>query len=399
MIKFSQFLIEFATPAETEKLSHLEHAEDHVINAGEAGFKHATRSLIGVHHALLGHKTQVKVTTKYDGAPSVIFGTHPENKKFFVASKSAFNKTPKINYTAADIKRNHGHAPGLVRKLTSALENLPKTTPSDHVYQGDLMYTRGDVRTGKKQYHFKPNTIKYSADKASPIGKKIKDAKLGVAIHTEYHGTSLGNMKASFGGDTSDFARHPDVHVIPTTTNVKKADYSPEMRRKFFSHIKRAKDASDGHDFSHLNEPAHQGHIKTYINQTVRDGSTPSVKGLQKHIIAKHEVLKAGVKRDVTKQKIEVKKQGQLNHISTHVKDVHNTLLIHRHLQNAKNVLVKALGSSEDFHHSIGGKKTGPEGHVALLGNKPTKLVDRSKGGFASANLLGSGVIKSKNPK
>src|SRR5210317_1522493 len=107
MYSFNQFIAEEV--AENTRLSHLEHAEDHILNAGEKGARHSIRHIIGVHHALLQHNTPVKLTTKYDGAPAVVFGTHPETKKFFVASKSAFNKTPKINYSHSDIDKNHGH--------------------------------------------------------------------------------------------------------------------------------------------------------------------------------------------------------------------------------------------------------------------------------------------------
>ncbi|HAI39509.1 MAG TPA: hypothetical protein DCM40_16070, partial [Maribacter sp.] len=61
------------------------------------------------------------------------------NGKFFVGTKSIFNKTPKINYTAADIKKNHGHAAGLVDKLTRALDALPALGISK-ILQGDFMF-------------------------------------------------------------------------------------------------------------------------------------------------------------------------------------------------------------------------------------------------------------------
>lgn len=394
MKHFNEFIIE--SIEDTKKLSHIEHAEDHVLNDGERGFRHSVRTLIGTHHALLGHNTPVKLSTKYDGSPSIVFGTHPTNKKFFVASKSAFNKKPKINYTSADILKNHGHAPGLVNKLTTALTHLPKSTPAGHVYQGDLMHTQGDLQHGKKKIHFKPNTIKYSVNKDSPIGKKIAGSKVGVAVHTEYKGNGFGKMKASFGADTSGFTDHPDVHITSTNTNVKKANYHPALRSKFFSHIKKAKDAHEGHDYSHLNDPVHQTHLKTYINSTVRSGTTPSVEGLRGHVRTKHEKLKLAVKRDSTKQRIEQQAQKHLGHIDVHKDSVHRTLQIHKHLQNAKHVLVKALSSADDFEHSIGGKKTGPEGHVAYLGGKPTKLVNRSSGGFAASNLLSGGIAKAK---
>src|SRR5210317_2252728 len=211
---FSQFLNEDV--AEIGRLSHLDHAEDHALNAGHKGVHHAIRTMVGVHHALLGHNTPVKLTTKYDGAPAVVFGTHPETKKFFVGSKSVFNKTPKINYSHEDIDKNHGHAPGLADKLKSALDHLPKVTPKGKVYQGDLMHTP-DIKKQKGDHiHFKPNTINYAVHKDHPEGKKAAKAKIGVAVHTEYTGDTHKDLKANFGPDTSKFKEHPDVHVMST---------------------------------------------------------------------------------------------------------------------------------------------------------------------------------------
>ena len=118
-MSFKEFLIE---SLDIEKLKHLEHAEDHIIHGGHEGVRHASETLSDVVSILEGKprksfNQQTRITTKYDGAPSIVFGTNPENGKFFVASKSAFNKNPKINYTERDIEENHGHAPGLVAKL------------------------------------------------------------------------------------------------------------------------------------------------------------------------------------------------------------------------------------------------------------------------------------------
>ena len=92
-------LTSFITEATEDKLTHLEHAEDHVINAGFEGFAHSFHNLEDVKDQLQGKKNKTKITTKYDGSPSVVFGTNPDNGQFFVASKSAFNKNPKLNYT------------------------------------------------------------------------------------------------------------------------------------------------------------------------------------------------------------------------------------------------------------------------------------------------------------
>ena len=104
MISFTSYLNESTNE---DKLTHLEHAEDHPINAGEEGFKHAFNTLQETHRALQGKKSSVSLSTKYDGSPSVIFGHHPESGRFFVASKSVFNKDPKLNYTESDIQKKN----------------------------------------------------------------------------------------------------------------------------------------------------------------------------------------------------------------------------------------------------------------------------------------------------
>lgn len=393
VIRFSQFIVE--NIEDTERLRHIEHPEDHVINAGEAGVHHAVRTMVGVHHKLLGHNTPVKLSTKFDGAPALIFGTHPETKKFFVASKSAFNKTPKINYSPEDIDRNHGHAPGLADKLKTALVHLPKVTPANRVFQGDVMYTKGDVKSSDTRHSFKPNTIKYSVKKDSPTGHKVGNAQIGVAVHTEYKGENIHGLKAHFAPDISGFAEHPDAHIIGTETKTNASEYKPKDRIKFFSHIKKARAAASGQSFEHLEHPVRE-HIKTYINQTVRSGTSPSISGLQKHILLKHEAKKALMKTDKSKQAIESTKQAHLSHIAAHKKEFANTLKVHKHLQNAKNVLVKALSKSDEFEHQINNKPSGPEGHVAIVGSKPTKLVDRGAGGFASVNLMAGGIKQMK---
>ena len=198
-MNFKRFLTE---QEEFGKLKHLEHAEDHPINDGIAGYHRAVETLHAVNSALKGEKSNVKVTTKYDGSPSVVFGHHPQTGKFFVGTKSAFNKNPKLNYTEDDIERNHSHAPGLVSKMKDALKHLPKIAPRTGVYQGDLMYSGDDVREEGGKYHFTPNTITYSTPKNSQQGKKIANSRLGIVVHTKYQGDTLENMNAGFEPDT-----------------------------------------------------------------------------------------------------------------------------------------------------------------------------------------------------
>ena len=111
-------LLQFLSEA---KNTHLEHLEDDIINNGVVGGRNAINFLVALKDMLEGNtKRPMNVTVKRDGAPAIFAGTNPDNGKFFVGTKSIFNKTPKINYTNADIDANHGG--GLADKLKVALK-------------------------------------------------------------------------------------------------------------------------------------------------------------------------------------------------------------------------------------------------------------------------------------
>jgi len=384
MIHFKNYLLEASNE---EKLTHLEHAEDHPINAGNEGFKHAFNTLHGVHEALQGKKSKVSISTKYDGSPSIVFGHHPDTGRFFVASKSAFNVNPKLNYTEADVEKNHGHAPGLVSKLKEALHHLPKVTPNRGVYQGDFMYSKkdNDVEAKGDSYHFKPNTITYSTKKGSDQGEKIKNSKIGVAVHTAYHGGNLQTMKAEYNADLSHFNKHPDVHIISPKYDSKNAHYTPQAQKKFTEEMQKAVSAHNKlENYNHVS--GHIDHLKTYINSTVREGTTPDVEGYKKYIQGVYKKKADALKSEAGKQRQANLGNEHQQHIMANKQQFQHTFNVHKHLQAAKNVLVNALASHQDFHHTIGGQQVKPEGHVAVINNRPTKLVDRSE--FSRQNFL-----------
>ena len=384
MKSLTQFVISESADQE-EKLKHLEHAEDHVINAGHEGFKHAFNTLHGVHQSLAGKKSGVTVSHKFDGSPSIVFGTNPHNGKFFVASKSAFNKDPKLNYTAKDVETNHGHAPGLVEKLKAALVHLKKVTPPEGVYQGDVMHTPEDVKHARGRVHFTPNTISYSVPEDSEEAQKIKQSKLGVAVHTAYHGNSFEELKAEYNPDLSHFVDHKDVHVLHSRFEHGKTTYSPEQQKEYQSHMKAAVDANnDITHYGHLEN--HVQPLKTYINKTVRSKSAPSTEGYIKHLreVGKKDAEK--VKTPAAKERKMAQAEQMVKHVDKNRAEFDNTLLSHHHLQAAKNVLVHALNSHEsDYEHHIQGVKSKPEGFVAVSNNRPTKLVHRHV--FSQANF------------
>ena len=121
--------------------THIEHPEDTILT-GNLDFLHAVKSYTVAPH---GH-----VSVKIDGAPAIVWGTHPNTGRFFVGTKSVFNKKLiKVNYTHADIDKNHKGYVAIV--LHACLSNLSRT---NRIYQGDFLGFGGDNI-------FQPNTVTY----------------------------------------------------------------------------------------------------------------------------------------------------------------------------------------------------------------------------------------------
>ena len=194
--------MEFLTEAAGKNL-HLEHLEDEILNFGIAGGRSSINFLQALRDMFAGRSgSSLNVTVKWDGAPAVIAGPHPETGKFFVATKSLFRKRKADTaayYTNADINRDKSGQ--LASKLQVALAEFSKLGMTE-ILQGDLMFT-DDVSSmdidGESYYTFTPNTIMYAVAKNSQLGNQIKAAKIGVVWHTTYKGDSVENLKASFG--------------------------------------------------------------------------------------------------------------------------------------------------------------------------------------------------------
>lgn len=391
MKSFHSFLNEQTEP-EGRKLKHLTHLEDHPIHGGHEGANLAVKHLEDVHKAMQGGHSTTSISTKYDGAPSIVFGRHPQTGKFFVASKSAFNKTPKINYTPQDIERNHGHAPGLVQKLKAALEHLPKIMPkTGGVYQGDVMHTRSDIRKSGGMVHFTPNTITYSTPHNSPQGKQIRNSKFGIVVHTRYSGArTLESMSASplDNKTRSQFVHDPDVHNIDPTIKVEPSHYSLKDRTEFMKHQEAAQAATaktKPEDLSALQ--GHGASLEAHINQMVKQGKKPSTEGYIQHLMDRHSKEIEKVKTQAAKDRKTKQFAAMIQHVRRNKKHFDRALQIHHHLQQGKNVLTRVMARHTPFQHSIGGAATGPEGAVAVdkQGNM-SKFVDRDE--FSRQNFL-----------
>jgi hypothetical protein len=155
------------------KNTHLEHPEDAILNDGRDGAKNVLRFL---------RERNSELSVKYDGAPAVVWGTCPATGKFFVGTKSVFNKKKiKINYSHYDISVNHdGNVASI---LHVCFDNLPRVKG---IVQGDFIGFGGND-------FYKPNTIEYIFD-------RIVNENVIIAAHTSYTSeTTLKDAAASFG--------------------------------------------------------------------------------------------------------------------------------------------------------------------------------------------------------
>ena len=387
MQSFKSYLVEDAV--EGEKLKHITHAEDRPLQKGAEGFQHAYNALNQAHEHIKSGGNSSALTMKYDGSPSLVFGHNPENGKFFVASKSAFNKTPKLNYTHNDILKNHGHAPGLMAKLHDSLNHLKKIAPKTGVYQGDLMFSGDDKKETKHGVSFTPNTITYTAK--GEQADKIRKAKLGLIIHQQYHGKDIASMKADPHPDLHNFSHHPDVWHKSANMDTRQVHYSDKDQEQYNKHMAAAKKIHDesGKDMYRGVTPhsGAGGHLEQYINNTVRTDEKPSSEGLSSFIQTKIKKEASKLKTPAAQGRKEAEINAHIKHIKDNKKHYDNLLKMHEHLQKAKDTLVDVLNQhTGGLEHDIDGKKTDPEGFVVNHAGEPTKLVNRKE--FSKANLL-----------
>jgi len=113
---------------------------------------------------------QAYITMKMDGM-SLVWGTNPANGRFFVCTKSAFNKKKvRLCYTSDDIDTHFGHQEEVAEILYYCLKYLPKT---DNIYWGDwLGFGRTDVLT--------QNTLTY-------VFSDVISQQLVIAPHTQVY--------------------------------------------------------------------------------------------------------------------------------------------------------------------------------------------------------------------
>ena len=161
------------------KNTHLQHPEDSILTGDLSVLDWFVNP---------GH-----LSVKIDGAPAIVWGTNPATGKFFVGTKSVFNKVKiKINHSHTEIDANHeGNVAGI---LHACFDYLPRT---ETIYQGDFIGFGG-------MNEYTPNTITYQFP-------KVVEQKIIIAPHTCYYAES----------DLRDAVAMPDRAIWNDTETVK----------------------------------------------------------------------------------------------------------------------------------------------------------------------------------
>jgi hypothetical protein len=389
-----------------QKNTHMPHVEDLVFDQGVEGARRAINFLRDLRDMLAGKATsKIATTVKWDGAPAIFMGIDPRDKKFFIAKKGVFNKEPKVYKTAAEIDADTSG--DLAAKLKVALAEFSKLGIKSGVYQGDLMFTKGDVKTetidGQKYSVFHPNTIAYAVPYSSDLGAKIRAANIGVVWHTVYTGASFESMTAAFGKDIvktfkqvpsiwQDDANYKDYSGTATFTNAETAELTNILSNagKVFQSIPAV-------TLNAFMQDELNAAVNTYNNSKIRAGQR--ITNTRNHVTGLYHFIHDRYQKEIDKLKTEKAKAGReekrkevlkffANHPQEEIIKIFDLVNL---LSSAKQMVIDKMNQaghiSTFLRTAKGFKVTGVEGFVAIdhMSGGAVKIVDRLE--FSNANF------------
>lgn len=227
--------------------THSLHMEDSILK-GKAYISRMLGFYNQVFDTLTGSidKEKPGITVKIDGAPAITMYTKFQGLKGpGVSTKSIFNATPKVYTTDEEIEADD-RSPELKAKLKAALKLAKaKIIPAGEIWQGDLLFTKGDIKNytddnGQKYIYFKPNTLVYALPVGSDGAKKALASDIGIVFHTRYKGSSVQTVKQSNDASTDELngipewafvldARLPNLSGVQTLSDKEASDIEDSL--------------------------------------------------------------------------------------------------------------------------------------------------------------------------
>lgn len=294
---------------------HLEHPEDAVFD-GKRQVLYNLKQMVSARR---------NISIKYDGAPAIVFGINPENGRFFVGTKSVFNKKKiKINYSHEDIDRNHsGNVADILRLCLRYLPRRPGINQADWIGVGG-----GSVYT--------PNTITYRF-------LDIPDANIILAPHTSYVQVSPDAV----GKCGLALPSTKDCHFI-NTRNARTPGFNYfDLSARILRHL----------PFVKVPKGKSRDYLRKYINDYIRAGALPTPREM-------YNLLPDKYKCDVN--------------IST--------FIVWDLMSKLKQRLLDSIIVTDNIECFIKDQPTKHEGFV-IVSDNPLKIVDRQTFSKANFNL------------
>ena len=387
---------------------HQEHLEDNILNGGAGGALETVEFLKQFGNMLTGKNSELNITTKWDGAPSIVCGINPLNGRFFVGTKGVFNKTnPKICYDNTDVDRYY-QANLLREKLKTCLKYLPELGISG-VIQGDLLFTQEDRRYGTlggtKVVSFQPNAITYAVDLKSKKGEQVINAALGIVFHTSYKGDVLEVMEIDLGNIPQ--IKGNDNIFVPSVNFVDEAgvaNFGVRDAAKYTALINRASGSlKKSSQFLHIiHEYGTSKFImavlfKQFFNQRIRKGlgivDTKRVASdFAQFYSTKMDEEIDTKKSEKGKQKYKDMKKNGLAFIAKYEQEIYFTVASYISIRTAKKMVIDQLNKVKHIKTFVDNVPSQPEGYVVSYKGSLLKFVDDE---FRRANIT---VVKSWQP-
>jgi hypothetical protein len=406
---FSRFMnvYEHAFLSEARKNTHLTHLEDVLLDDGPAGAPFALNILQEFGRILNGGTVSrsLNVSVKWDGAPALIFGPDPADGRFFVATKGAFAKTPKLAKTHADIDALYQS--GVKTVLHLALDYLSQLKPTA-VLQGDVLFTAGTTQNqiidGRTYITFKPNTILYAVGAETELSGRIRSAQIGIVVHTMYTGS--GPNILSYGAT----AITPQVFsTLKRTTSVLAMDagyddlsgtvtFTAQERNDYYmlcDAVAALVPTVDGRVYATITQEPLHALIQQFLNAQVRQNKQLSpaqyVSDLVLFIMMTRDKEMAGRSTEAGKATQRQRFDSVLESVRLINKPLIGWFALYNAISRAKEMVVRKLGQASRVAAFVptdtGFRVTGPEGFVAVMNDgKAVKLVDRLE--FSRLNFL-----------
>jgi hypothetical protein len=254
--------------------ARIEHPEDMIFDAGGKGALRAVNQLKQL------PATAKDITIKWDGKPAIIFG-RDQDGRFVLTDKSGFTAKGYNGLATSPeqlekvMNMRGGDRTELINMYKSLWAPLEAQTPKGMTgyLKGDLLYTGTPGKQGSK-YVFTPNTVTYSVDADTDLGKQIGTSKAGVAIHTRL--TDPQDAGTPFY-DVEQLPTGPVLFVGPKMKDTPTVDIPTDRLEQIEKTVKASQSAIDTffspnnlREIQMANLPAL---MKQYANFKVREGN------------------------------------------------------------------------------------------------------------------------------